>query len=716
MSDFEVQVGAALDSQSLLNLKSQIEKTEIKLSNVSVDSSALDNIQKSLKNLTIKVPEITIKTPKAAKFETQKKALENKISKWETDNSVSAQKFEEKINNIKSSLKKADKITFNNLTGEFNKVIKKAKDFEKTLKTKDDIFNWISQDISEGRYEAQIAQFQKRLGQYSSKSKEYSRTKASLENLSDVYQELKSAQKAFSDNRTDNNYQRLVSAQKEIESVIRNTSNQFKILDSAQTKVLSSASKASAIKSFEIYWEKNTKALKKYNQEYEELRNQVYLMETKGEKETFDTSFKNLQAKILKNGDEGKSFSESFKSVFSTVGKFAATYNIQQRVLEASEQMIRNIVEIDSAMTELKKVSDIRDSQIGSFFKQANAQAQEYGATLTDVINSTADWSRLGFNIAQSEELTKASLLYRNVGDNMTMDEVNENLISTLQGFQLDSTQAVDIIDKINEVANNYAIDSRGLGEALRHSAASFNAANTDLSKSIALITATNTVVQDPSAVGNMWKTVGMRIRGAKTELEEAGEDTDGLVESTSELRDMVKQMTGFDIMKDNNTYKDLYEIVIGIGEQWDKLSDINQASLLEALAGKRQGNALTATLQNIDLVKAAYESAINSTGSAERENAKYQESIQYSLDRIKASFQQISADTINSDLFKGIVDGGNTAVQVTDKLISKFGMLNTILAGFGIYKLFSSGKAQSFYFYIECATGQFSREVYEAA
>ena len=32
-----------------------------------------------------------------------------------------------------------------------------------------------------------------------------------------------------------------------------------------------------------------------------------------------------------------------------------------------------------------------------------------------------------------------------------------------------------------------------------------------------------NEVVQDPSRVGNMWKTVSMRIRGAKTELEEAG-------------------------------------------------------------------------------------------------------------------------------------------------------------------------------------------------
>lgn len=75
-----------------------------------------------------------------------------------------------------------------------------------------------------------------------------------------------------------------------------------------------------------------------------------------------------------------------------------------------------------------------------------------------------------------------------------------------------------------------------------------------------------------------MWKTVSARLRGSDTELQAMGEDTDGLVKSTSKLRDMVKGMTGFDIMKNENEYKDIYDIVLGIGEQWDKLSDIDRA------------------------------------------------------------------------------------------------------------------------------------------
>lgn len=76
-------------------------------------------------------------------------------------------------------------------------------------------------------------------------------------------------------------------------------------------------------------------------------------------------------------------------------------------------------------------------------------------------------------------------------------------------------------------------------------------------------------------------------MRGSESELSEMGEDTDGLVTSTSKLQAKVKALTGgFDIMKDKNNYKDIYDIVVGIGERWSSISDISRADLLETLAG----------------------------------------------------------------------------------------------------------------------------------
>jgi hypothetical protein len=39
--------------------------------------------------------------------------------------------------------------------------------------------------------------------------------------------------------------------------------------------------------------------------------------------------------------------------------------------------------------------------------------------------------------------------------------------------------------------------------------------------------------------------------------------------------------------MLDENTFKSTYQIIDELGRVWNKISDINQASLLEAIAGR---------------------------------------------------------------------------------------------------------------------------------
>ena len=183
--------------------------------------------------------------------------------------------------------------------------------------------------------------------------------------------------------------------------------------------------------------------------------------------------------------------------------------------------------------------------------------------------------------------------------------------------------------------------------------------------------------------------------RLAKTELEDAGLETDGMVESTSKLQAMIKGMTGFDILEDDQkTFKSIYDIIIGIGEEFQNLSGVDQAALLEALAGKRQSNALAATLNNIDLLKKAYDEATNAEGSAMAEQEKYQQSIQYSIDRTKASLEELANDFISSDFLKGLIDFGDKLINILDLLIDKFGVIGTTaIVGGGILGANNLGK-----------------------
>ena len=431
----------------------------------------------------------------------------------------------------------------------------------------------------------------------------------------------------------------------------------------------------------------NTNMSKKFRAELQEMYNTLENGSniTKPALKAIDARFRDISASVKQAGQAGDSFFTKIgKQLTSLNANLIATYLSWRDIIRYIRSTAEAVTKLDSALTELRKVSDASTERLAQSFEKSAQTAQELGSTISHVINVTADWARLGYDVDAAEELARVTTLFTTVGDNMSADDASSFLISSLQGFQLGAEQAEDIVDKYNEVANNFAIDTRGIGAALERSAASFYAANTDISKSIALVTTANSVVQNPEAVGTTFKTLSARIRGAKTELEELGEEEDEFTKTTSKLRDLVKGLTGFDIMEDEETYKDIYDIIVGIGKEWKNLSDIERASLGEALAGKRNSNALFAVLNNIETLEKAYQTAEESAGSAAKEQENYSKSVQYSIDRVKASLEELAYDFLNSKALKGAIEAFNSFIRVVDAAVEHLGLLQTSLLAIG--------------------------------
>ena len=135
----------------------------------------------------------------------------------------------------------------------------------------------------------------------------------------------------------------------------------------------------------------------------------------------------------------------------------------------------------------------------------------------------------------------------------------------------------------------------------------------------------------------------------------------------------------------DGKTFKDIYDIIIGIGEKWQDLNDIDRASILESLAGKNQSNALAAAISQVDVLKKAYGEATNAEGSAREENSKYQQSVQYSIDQTKAKLEELANDTLNSKFLKGLINAGGKIIDILDIIIKNVGILKPLLAGLAI-------------------------------
>lgn len=453
--------------------------------------------------------------------------------------------------------------------------------------------------------------------------------------------------------------------------------------------------------------EKNSKASKDFGNSIDLLRNKLSTLNASGklttdEFKSIQNEFKLIQQQAIATGKIGRSFGSTFSGAFKSILQYVNISNIIYQSISGLKQMFQNVVDIDSAMTELKKVTNETAESYGKFLSNAGSSAKEIGTTVTGIIESTADFARLGYSFTDSQELAKTANIYAVVGDEVEgVDVATKSIVSTLAAYKDEITDSMQIADKFNEVGNNFAISSGGIGNALQRSASSLAAANNSLDQSIALITAANTVVQDPDSVGTAFKTISMRIRGAKTELEEAGLETDGMAESTAKLREEIKALSGVDIMLNDTTFKSTYDIMDELAAKWKDLTDIQQASITELVAGKRQGNIVSSLMSNFDIARKALETSMNSEGSAMAEHEKYMESLEAKINQLKAAWQELSQVFLDDGFLKELVDAGTDILSFLTAIIDKIGTLPTLITAISAVMSFKNVGRDKMFFLI---------------
>lgn len=391
------------------------------------------------------------------------------------------------------------------------------------------------------------------------------------------------------------------------------------------------------------------------------------------------TDFKQLiaemsqyQAELHGAGVEGKTLGQTVADMFRRFGGWSLVERSFSLASQAVVRMITMVRELDTAMTELRKVTEVTDATYTKFLERAAERAKTVGATLTNTITATADFARLGYGLEEASNLADAALVYKNVGDGFeSISEASDSIISTMQAFGVTASDAMLIVDKFNEVGNSFAISSKGIGDAMLRSAASMYSAGNTLDETIALITAANTVVQNPDSVGTTLKTISMFLRAAKTEAEEAGESTEGMATSVSELRKEILALTAqrVDIMEDEDTYKSTYKILQELAGVWDELTDVSQANILEMVGGKRNANVVAALLENFTVAEDVLKTSAEAAGSAMAENEKYLDSINGKIDKFNTNAEVFAQNVVGSEAIKGVIDLGSGFLNVLNTL-----------------------------------------------
>lgn len=359
-------------------------------------------------------------------------------------------------------------------------------------------------------------------------------------------------------------------------------------------------------------------------------------------------------------------------------------------VINVVRQGVNTVRELDEAMTEVRKVSNATEGQYDSFRDTISSTAKEIATTNKELLNSSADFLRLGYSLDRANDLAKNATLFVNVGDGVDITEATEDMITAMKAFDIKAEDSIKIVDDYNQIGNRFALSASDIGEAMKRSASALETGNNSFEQSIGLITAMNEIVQNSENTGNSLKVLSLRLRGAKAELEDMQEDTDGLCDSTSKLREQIKSLTGVDIMLDDNTFKSTTDIIKELGAVWDKLSDSSQAATLELIAGKSRANNVAALLKNYQKIDEVMESLGDAEGSAMRENEAIVDSINGRIKVLSATAEEFWQNFIDTDLVKELVSLTSDLLNILTKIVNignGAGTLGLIGAGTGIFK-----------------------------
>lgn len=204
-------------------------------------------------------------------------------------------------------------------------------------------------------------------------------------------------------------------------------------------------------------------------------------------------------------------------------------------------------------------------------------------------------------------------------------------------------------------------------------------------------------------------KMISLRILGtqeAKDELASLGEDVeDFVVQTKSKIDQTVRNYTsvasnafkGISVLDENGNYRSTYEILRDISLVYqeiietDKKAGTNRGqALLEVLAGKNRSNVAASILQSPEILESAYESALNSAGSAQEELNKYLESAEAKVQELKNQLQEFWFVLLDSDALKAVISSLTIILEKATSLVDTFGFFGTAglgALGFGITK-----------------------------
>ena len=288
------------------------------------------------------------------------------------------------------------------------------------------------------------------------------------------------------------------------------------------------------------------------------------------------------------------------------------------------------------------------------------------------MVEAATSFRKNSFNDNDSATLAKVATTFQNVSDEaISASESADFIIAQMKAFNIEAGDAEHIIDAVNAVSNSYSVSSGQLAKNLGNMSAALSVGNNSFEESLGLLTAGTEVTRNASKVSRSLVSVQSRLNQVIDESSSTGQAlTEWYKEHNIAILDQQGQL------------RSLYDVLTDVAKIWPTLTKNEQAYYLNQQAGANQSQNLAAILSNFDTAAKATATALNSAGSAMRENEAYQQSLEYQTNNLKATFQDLANNVIDKELISSVLKLGDAFLKLANTDIGQFVSKVTLLGG----------------------------------
>lgn len=290
------------------------------------------------------------------------------------------------------------------------------------------------------------------------------------------------------------------------------------------------------------------------------------------------------------------------------------------------------------------------------------------------MVEGATEFRKNSFNDEDSANLAQVSAMFQNVADeSLSAGDSASFIIAQMKAFGIEADNAIHIVDAVNAVSNNFAVSSGDLATNLGNMSAALAVGNNTFEQSLAMLTGITEVTRNASKGSRALVSVQSRLNQVVDDSSSTGQKlTNWYNEHNIAIYDQEGEL------------RSLYEILGDVSKQWDGLSKNEQSYFLNIQAGANQSQNLASLLSNWDSVVKAQDVALNSAGSAAKENTAYMDSLESKVAALKSSFQELANAVITKEMVSEVLNLVNAFTKLADtgvgRAIIKFALFSTTM------------------------------------